>query len=193
MLQPKRFFILMCFVVVLALAGSVAGFILIDKQLKHKSQVVSTLIADRDVQEFTNKKLLEAKKSAQDVGSLSTLIATALPKQKKQESVVADILAIANASKNMNSTSINNINFNGNGSPDSLSGASVNKDIPGVYTYPFNIVVKTINYPTLIDFLARIEVNKRIMQVDQIQIIPKKDGSNTLDQVNLSLKTFIQP
>jgi hypothetical protein len=192
-MRAKQFFYIMCVALLLSVVGSVTGFLWADKQLKQKSRDVSSLIADRDVQNDSIEKLKASKKTASDTSSISDLVSAALPKQKKQETLVADIIRIANSTPGMTGTNISNFGFNGSGSPDSLSGALVMKDISGVYNYPFTLQIKDISYTTLLELLQRIELNKRIIQVDQIQIVPDKAKAGYISSVSLSLKTFIQP
>ncbi len=192
-LQPKRFYFIMLAVLLLSVVGSAAGFVWADKQLKQKSVEVSQLMADRDAQSDGIEKLKAAKKSVQDTQAIADLTNAALPKQKKQENLVADIIQIANGTTGMGSDKITNFGFSGGSSPDSLSGATVLKDIPGVYVYQFNLQIKDISYSTLLELLSRLELNKRIVQVDQMQIVPDKAKSGFISSVSLSLKTFIQP
>lgn len=193
MTQPRRFYYVMLAVLLLTALGSVAGFLWADKQLKQKSVEVSELMADRDVQNDSIQKLNAAKKTAQDTKSTADLVNSALPKQKKQENLVADIISIANSTTGMGSDKITNFGFSGSGSPNSLSGATPLKDIQGVYVYQFNLQIKDISYATLLELLQRLELNKRIVQVDQLQIVPDKAKSGNLSSVSLALKTFIQP
>ena len=180
-------------VLALASLASVGGFVWADKQLKARSISVSTLIAERDAQNDKIDKLKTSKNSIQDAQKLNDLINALLPKQKKQENLVADIIYTATNESGISANQITNISFSGTGSPDSLSGTSASKDVQGVYVYPFTLQIKDISYGTMLKLFTELEKNKRIIQADQVQISPDKTRTGYLSNVSLSLKTFVQP
>lgn len=192
-MAPRKFFMIMVSVVVLASALSVAGYVWADKKLQKQSDQVSTLLAERDAQSDKIDKLKISKNSVQDSEKLKKLIDSLLPKQKKQETLVADIIYTATKEAGIQSAQIINISFSGTGSPDSLSGTSVSKEIQGVYVYPFSLQLKDISYETMLKLFSELEKNQRIIQADQVQISPDKTKTGYLSTVSLSLKTFVQP
>lgn len=192
-MAPRKFFMIMVSVLLLAGAVSIAGYFWADKKLQKQSIEVSGLLAERDAQSDKIEKLKIAKNSVQDATQLRKLIDSLLPKQKKQETLVADIIYTATKEANIQAAQIINISFSGTGQPDSLSGTSVSKEVQGVYVYPFSLQLKDISYETMLKLFEELEKNQRIIQADQVQISPDKSRTGYLSTVSLSLKTFVQP
>jgi len=188
-----RFYKLMIVGMLFAISASVGGFLWSDKQLKAKSLSVSRLMAERDAQTDKIENLKKSKNSAQDVAKLNDIINALLPKQKKQENLIADIIYTATKEAGIDASQITTISFSGTGSPDSLSGTSASKDVQGVFVYPFSIQIRDISYQTMLKLFSEIEKNKRIIQADQVQISPDKSRAGYLSSLSLSLKTFVQP
>ena len=192
-MSPRKFFMIMLGVLGISVAVSVAGFLWADGQLLKKSTTVSQLLAERDAQSDKIDKLKSSKNSVQDATKLNELINALLPKQKQQENLVVDIIYTATKQAGIVTTQITNISFNTTGAPDGLSGTTLSKEVQGVYVYPFSIQLKDISFDTLIRLFSELEKNKRIIQADQVQITPDKTRAGYLNNVSLSLKTFVQP
>lgn len=192
-MSPRKFFMIMLGVLGISVAVSVAGFLWADGQLLKKSTTVSQLLAERDAQSDKIDKLKTSKNSVQDAAKLNELINALLPKQKQQENLVVDIIYTATKQAGIVTTQITNISFNTTGAPDGLSGTTLSKEVQGVYVYPFSIQLKDISFDTLIRLFSELEKNKRIIQADQVQITPDKTRAGYLNNVSLSLKTFVQP
>lgn len=192
-MTPRRFFMIMLGVFALSIGGSIAGYIWADGQLKSKSSTVANLLAERDAQSDKIDKLKASKDSLQDSQKLNDLINALLPKQKQQENLVVDIVYTATKQAGIAPAQITNISFNSTGTPDTLSGTTISKDIQGVYVYPFSLQIKDISFTTLIKLFSELEKNKRIIQADQVNISPDKANPGFLGNVSLSLKTFVQP
>ena len=192
-MSPKRFFIIMLAVLSLATATSILGFSWADSQLKQRAASVSQLLADRDVQTNKIENLKTSKKSIQDSKTLDALINTLLPKQKKQDNLIANVINTATKQAGLTPDQISNISFSGSGTPDSLSGTTQSKEVTGVYVYPFTLQLKNISYDTMLKLFAEFEKSKRIIQADQVQIVPDKAKVGYLTSITLSLKTFVQP
>ena len=192
-MNPKRFFIIMLAVLSLATATSIMGFLWADKQLKKSAASVSELLATRDVQTEKIESLKASKKSVQDPKTLEALINTLLPKQKKQDNLIANVINTATKQAGISTDQITNITFSGSNTPDSLSGTTLSKEVTGVYVYPFTLQLKNISYETMLKLFSEFEKSKRIIQADQVQIVPDKAKVGYLTSITLSLKTFVQP
>ncbi|MEI7632469.1 MAG: hypothetical protein WCJ60_04070 [bacterium] len=192
-MNPKRLFSLMLAVLSLATVASIGGFLFADKQLSSSSKSVSLLKAEHDYQTDKINSLRSSNIAVPDSQGLNDLINSLLPRQKKQENLVADIIYTATTQSGIKPNQIVNISFSSSGIPDSLSGTSVSKDIKGVYVYPFTLQLKDISYQTMLKLFQELEKNKRIIQADQVAISPDKARAGYLSSVSLSLKTFVQP
>lgn len=192
-MNAKRFFFVMLALILLATAGSGAGYYWIEGKLKVRAARVSDLLAERDAQADKINKLQTSKNSLQDGTKITTLINALLPKQKSQDNLVADIIYTVTQQAGIAPNQITSISFSGNGTPDSLSGTTPLKDVQGVYAYPFNLQLKDISYDTMLRLFSEIEKNKRIIQADQVSITPDKSRQGYITSIALSLKTFVQP
>ena len=192
-MNPKRLFSLMLAVLSLATVASIGGFLFADKQLSSSSKSVSLLKAEHDYQTDKINSLRSSNIAVPDSQGLNDLINSLLPRQKKQENLVADIIYTATTQSGIKPNQIVNISFSSSGIPDSLSGTSISKDIKGVYVYPFTLQLKDISYQTMLKLFQELEKNKRIIQADQVAISPDKARAGYLSSVSLSLKTFVQP
>lgn len=192
-MTPKRLYFAMIGCLALAILGSLGGIYWANGMLKSKSQTVAGLMAERDAQTDQINKLRSSKNTADQSQKLNDLINSLLPKQKKQENLVADIIYTSTKQAGVLDSQITNISFNNSGAPTSLSGTSQSKDIQGVYVYPFTLQLKDISYQTMLQLFSEFERNKRIIQADQVQIAPDKSKPGYLTSVSLSLKTFVQP
>ncbi len=184
---------MMLVILSLATIASIGGFLLADKQLSSSSKSVSLLKAEHDYQTDKINSLRTSNVAVPDSQGLNDLINSLLPRQKKQENLVADIIYTATTQSGIKPNQIVNISFSSSGIPDSLSGTSISKDIKGVYVYPFTLQLKDISYQTMLKLFQELEKNKRIIQADQVAISPDKARAGYLSSVSLSLKTFVQP
>ena len=192
-MNPKRFFMIMVAILILTVGGGGAAIYWADSILKVKAHTVSELLADRDIQSDKIDKLRNAKKSVQNAKSASDLINRLLPNQKSQDNLVANIIQTATREAGVPPDQISSISFNSSGTPTSLSGTTLSKEIKGIYVYPFILQLKDIPYTTMIKLFAAFESNQRIIQADQVTLTPDPINPGMLANVSLSLKTFVQP
>ena len=192
-MNPKRFYMIMLCILVVTTGGGGAAIYWADSVLKAKAHTVSELLADRDIQTDKIDKLRNSKKSVQNAKSASDLINRLLPNAKKQDNLVANIIYTATSQAGVPADQISSISFNSTGTPTTLSGTTVSKDIKGIYVYPFTLQLKDIPYTTMIKLFAAFESNQRIIQADQVTLNPDPAHPGMLASATLSLKTFVQP
>lgn len=192
-MSSKRFFFVMIGVFLISIAVGVAGFIWTNNLLKEKAKTVSLAMAERDVLQYKIDLLRKSTSSLKDVDKLTTLVDAVLPKEKKQEDLIGDIIYTASSEAGISNNKISNITFTTTQTPDNLSGTTALKTVQGVFSYPFSIQIGKIPYSSLLNFLGEIEKNKRIIQVENISITPNKTDASQIDSVSLSLKTFVRP
>lgn len=189
----KRFFLIMIIILLLSGLAVGAGFVWGDKHLEQQSTKISKLLAESSALQKGLDDINRADLVLTDKAAVETLISAVLPAEKNQQNLIANIINTATAQAGIPASRITSISFSGTGAPDELSGATASKEIPGVYYYPFSVVLHDISYDTLLKFFGELEKNKRIIQADQVQISPNKAEAGMLSSVNLSLKTFIKP
>lgn len=192
-INAKQFFFVMIALTVLSFGGIVGAFYWGEKQLQSKADTIANLQTDRDVAYDKILALHRAQQSAELADQATALLSTLLPAQKQQEALLADVIYTASAEAGIPLANLGAITFASGNEPSDLSGTEQLKEIPGVYTYPFNMSVQNINYDTLLKLLQEIENNGRLVQVDDLQISPDKSAPGQISSVNLSLKAFLKP
>lgn len=192
-MDAKRFFYVLAATIVLAIASIVGAFVWGKGQLKTNATNVSNLLAERDAQREKIIKLQKAESQEDKIVELNELLDTLLPKEKKQETLVLDIIYTATAEAGIPFSSIKTFSFSGGGDVDKLSGTEALKELPGVLVYPFNLEISDISYTTLLNLLKEIETNGRIIQVANIQISPSKAIPGQLSSVSLAMEAYVKP
>lgn len=193
MIKAKQFFYVMIAATVLGFAGIVGAFYWGDDMLNKKAATIADLQADQDI---ANERILALKKAKQSdalMPEATTLLDRLLPKQKNQETLVADVIYTATAEAGIPVSSITTLSFATSDAPSDQSGTVAYKEIPGVLSYPFSMTINQITYDTLLKLLIEIERNGRLVQIDEMQISPDKSQPGNLSSVSLTMKAFLKP
>lgn len=206
-MSPKRFFFVMIGIFVLSLAGGAGMLYTANKMLKQRSADVVKLRLESTVLEEQQNAYKTAKANVEKYDYLNDIIKSALPQDKDQARTVREIFLLAEQS----GIKVKSIQFPSStlGTVTSAAGASAAaggitqakpvEGLKGVYSvetivtpYADNKTYK-VTYNQLIDFLRRIESNRRAMQVANIQLTPL--GQNPTDSISftLTLNIFIKP
>ncbi len=165
-----------------------------NQKLTEKAAEVSELRTDRDLARITAEALREAQTGKQTALDSQELLDTLLPQKKNQETLIADVLYTATAEAGIPINSVSSLAFTlSSENPTDQSGTEKFKAVPGVSSYPFNIVVNDISYETLLTLLEEIESNGRLVQIDVLQISPDAQRPGFIGSVTLNLKAFLKP
>ncbi len=170
------------------------GLVLVkgSEQLKKMADETSGLLAERDISTEKIRLLQNAKNDTDQLEEITQLLDRLLPATKDQEKLIADVIYTATSQAGIPQSSISNFTFSGNGLPDALSGTEKSTIASDIYEYPFSLQLSKLSYATLIQLLAEIESNGRLVQVDNVQITPDETNSALLS-VNLSMKAYVKP
>lgn len=156
--------------------------------------------------------LAQAKKDVSQYAYFNDIATTVIPNDKDQAQTVLDIFHFADQSGIL----IQNVTFPastlgvGSSSTSStntkvISQAKPVQGISGLYSLQLNISPltgvtqipnnKRVTYDKFLDFLSRIENNRRTAQVNQISIQPFNDTSGPTQFINftLTINIFIKP
>ncbi len=191
-IKSKQFFYV-SIVLLLISAGAVgAAFVTGQNQLKAKSEVVSNLLAERDVSREKILLLQKAQVDAENIESVQILLDRLLPAKKEQEKLIADVIYTATGEAGIPFSQVSSFSFTGGNEPSDLSGTKPSIGNAGVFEYPFSLQINSISYATLLKLLSEIETNGRIVQVENIQISPESENPDNVS-VNLSTKAFLKP
>lgn len=193
MIKAKQFFYVMIAATVLGFGGIVGAFYWGDSMLNKRAAAIADLQTERDIASEKILALKKAKQSDAVMTDATTLLDRLLPKQKNQETLVADVIYTASNEAGIPVSSISTLSFTASDAPSDQSGTVPYKDIPGVLSYPFSMTVDNITYDTLLKLLVAIERNGRLVQIDELQISPDKNTPGTLTSVSLTMKAFLKP
>jgi len=193
MIKAKQFFYVMIAATVLGFGGIVGAFYWGDSMLNKRAAAIADLQTERDIASEKILALKKAKQSDAVMTDATTLLDRLLPKQKNQETLVADVIYTASNEAGIPVSSISTLSFTASDAPSDQSGTVPYKDIPGVLSYPFSMTVDNITYDTFLKLLVAIERNGRLVQIDELQISPDKNTPGTLTSVSLTMKAFLKP
>lgn len=195
---------------IVLLAGLIIGAVVMgDSMLQKKSGQLLNLKIDNRTLEEQQVSLVQAKKDIEKYSDLERTAKTIVPQEKDQARTVREIINIATAS----GIPVSSVSF-----PSSNLGQVVPKptttdsttpkvttppitqvkpvdNIPGLYQLEISVQSDTntpVSYSKLLDFLSRLEQNRRTAQVSNINVQP---SSKNRDLVTFSLvvNVYIKP
>lgn len=200
--------------VVILCISAVAAIVLGNSMLKSKSDKLVDLKLENRVLEEQQTALVRANKDIESYSELENITKSIVPQDKDQAKTVREIVKIAEES----GIGIANLSFPssnlGTSTPkpktestegtDSTSTAPAAppitqvkavEGIPGVYRMEITLqsdTTRPISYVNLINFLSKLEQNRRTAQVAQINITPKPSSVGELT-FTLVINVFIKP
>lgn len=197
---------------VIAVAGVVGGSLLLQKQANQLTDLkLQTKVLDEQ-----QTSLIQAKKDLTKYKDLQDIAKTIVPQDKDEAKAVREIVQIAQQSgikirsitfpsSNLGSTPIASGTTAPSGSAPAtpkvnpLSQAVPVKGIQGVYSLEMDIVPDTdelhpVEYYKFLDFLSRLENNRRTAQVSKIKVDPVNSSStSSYVSFTLSINIFVKP
>lgn len=215
--SKKVFFGMLGLVIILGLL--VVGLLVLgDQLLARESKKLVDLRLEAHLLDQQQASLLKAQKDIEEYADLEKTVQAVVPQDKDQARAVREIIRMASES----GIKISSIDFpssslgtkksksSGDQNPDAGGGSDAPKKkeapvsqaekvdgIDGVYSLEMNIVPdssKPVSYYKFLEFLARLENNRRTAQVTSVKIEPAAD-SNLNPAVTFSLKIniFVKP
>ncbi len=205
-MNSKRTFFLMIGLTILAAGGIIGAVVYGNKMLESESQKLLALKVDNQVLEQQQVGLLKANKDIAKYSNLEEITQKIVPQDKDQALAVREIVALAGQS----GIKLKSITFPastlGTGStttpaqgatpaPVAISQAKPVTGISGVYSLEMTIVPENkISYYQFIDFLSKLEKNRRTSQVTRIKIDPSSsDSRNPSISFSLTINIFVKP
>lgn len=195
-MSTKRFYYIllgaigmMIIAIVLAVFGS-------DKLLDKQGQRLADAKVENRVVEEQQEFLVQAKEDLKTYAELQQITKSIVPQDKDQAKTVREISIIAKESGiNLKSISFTASDLGGEKASESaLTQVEPVEGISGVYSLEITITPddsKPVTYSQLLDFLERLESNRRTAHVEKISLSPSESG-NTLDFV-LTLNAYVKP
>jgi hypothetical protein len=179
--------------------------------LAQKSKKMVALKLQSSVLDSQLTSLAQAKKDVSQYAYFNEVAETVIPSDKDQAQTVLDIFQLAEQSGIM----IQSITFPAStlgtsgasatsSSTKAISQAKSVEGIKGLYSVELNITPlsgaqtptdKMVTYAKFLDFLGRIESNRRTAQITQVNIQPISNGGDLSQFINftLTINIFIKP
>jgi hypothetical protein len=210
-MNSKRIFFVMVGVLVLEVAAIIGVAYLGNQQLQKQADKLQGYKTQSAVLEQEQTSLTKAKKDVTKYEPLENIAKSIVPQDKDQARAVREIVNIA-AESGVKPTSITfpvstlggpvaassssgTTTPTNNSSKAALSQLTPVKGIKGVYNLQITIqqdATTPVPYPKFVDFLSRLEQNRRTAQVTNIVIQPSATNPN-LVAFTLTLNEFIKP
>lgn len=206
-MSPKRMFFVMLGLLVLIAGLGVATLVVGNNMLQKKSQKLVSLKLENKVLEEQQVALKKAKADVAKNAELEKIAKAVVPQDKDQARAVREIVQIAqDAGIKLKSITFPSSNLGtavvvtpsgGSTTPSApvsspVSQAKPVEGISGVLGLEMSIApddTSPVSYKQFLDFLTRLENNRRTAQVTQIKIDPK--GNNIM--FALTINIFIKP
>mgnify|MGYP002623609749 CR=1 FL=1 len=189
--NPKRvFYILLSSLIGTILLGS-AGYYLLDRQLASKANSLSQTKADLQVLEQQVDIFEDAKEKIEEFTFIEELASEVLPEGKLQGEAIAELKDFIIKS----SMRLESISFGSSGDEVNVdtSQTQLLENVKGVRVLPTTVVLKSgATYANLLEFLQRIESNRRLMQVTSLDLVPLSENRNKFSTITVQLNIFLK-
>lgn len=181
-------------------AGIIVAFISSFGILKKSSDELVAVKLENRVLDEQQSFLVKAKKDIETYKELNGIAQSVVPQDKDQARTVRDITSIASSL----GIKLSSVSFPAStlGQSSKISGAKTAvtqvtpvAGIPKLYEMQITVQQDTgapISYEKFLDFLSKLEKNRRTAQVTSVTIQPTTSNRNNLT-FNLVLSTYIKP
>lgn len=207
------YFVMIGVILILSMAF-IASVVLGNIFLQQKAKHLNELKIEDKVLDEQQGALLQANKDLAKNAELEKIAKSVVPQDKDQAKAVLEIIEIAKQSNikiksiTFPSSNLGVKNSSGSSTPSSgdssskapapppISQAKPVQGIDGVYSLEMNIIPDDqvpVNYYQFLDFLSRLENNRRTAQVSQIKITPQTPGQSSPITFTLTINIFIKP
>jgi len=212
-MNSKRAFFIMLAVVILLGIGIIGATVLGDQLLQKESGKLVGLKLDSKLLDDQQTSLIQANKDIAKYSDLENIAKSVVPQEKDQAQTVREIVNIASQS----GIKLSAISFpastlgqpvapatpgnttSGSSTPapaaPSITQVTPVKSISGVYVMEINIQqdnTSPISYDSFINFLDKLEHNRRTAQVTSVSVTPNPQDSSKLS-FNIVVDVYIKP
>lgn len=199
-MSSKKLYFILLGTLLLLISLSVGSVYLGNTMLKSSSTKLYDLKAESLELAEQQKILVQAKKDIERYAEIESIARTVVPQEKDQARTVREIISIADST----GVKIANIAF-----PSSTLGATDKKKkssntsttqleavegINGVYEMDINVQTDSgdyVTFSTLLNFLRKLEQNRRTSQVNSLTVTPSAEDRN-LVTFNVILSVYIK-
>lgn len=187
--------------VVLGMSVFVATYFVNSMLHKQSDKLVAVKLENRLLDE-QQTALLAANKTVQKYSELNTVAKAVVPQDKDQAKAVRELVKVANESGiklgaiSFPASTLGQVVPKGtSAAPSSVTQVKPVTGIPGVFIMEINVQQDSSSpttYPNLIDFLSRLENNRRTAQVSNVTVQPTPQDRTKLT-FSLVVNTYIKP
>jgi Tfp pilus assembly protein PilO len=175
-MKSKRMFFVIVAVLLLSIFGGGVIYYFADQYLSKKAQDISQLKAELDVIQLKIDGAIQAEKDLEELNFIKEIANQVLPPEKIQSNIVGDLVKFGEDT----GVTVRGISF----TPTSSTGEQLNLSqtkpldgVPGVNALPMTLSVNG-RYEEILNFLRKLETNRRKMQVDNLMLTPQPDGGD---------------
>ncbi len=196
-MSTKKAYFLLCAATVISGLSILVSSLFVNSMLQKKSdRLVEAKLENRLLDE-QQTALINANRTINQYKELNSIAKSIVPQDKDQAEAVRQIVKIANESNvklgaiTFPASALGQTGKNSN----SVTQVKPVNGIPGLYTLEITIQQDNSNpttYPRLIDFLSKLENNRRTAQVTSVTVNPTAQNRNLLN-FSLTLNTYIKP
>lgn len=184
MIPAKRVFMILVGVNLL-MVGAIAGsFTMANKIAAQKSAQIADTKADIQTNDQAISDFKALQKSIDANKEISDIAAEVLPQDKEQSAALAELNQFSKSA----GVPIRQVSFlpgkDGLTSPSNLKGVSV---------LSVTVHCEASQYSQLLNFLKKIESNRRRMQVTSVGLAPSDKTAGLLDRIDLSIDIYLKP
>lgn len=213
-MNGKRIFFVMIGILVIVAAAIIGGAYEANQLLTKKAQTLSNSKLNSKVLAEEQSSLTKAKKDVAKYQQLETIARTIVPQDKNQAEAVREINNLAaDSGVTLSSVTLpaSTLGITAPATGSSSSGPASSsatpstktdltqltpvKEIPGLYVLPITVAANPDTpavYSKFIDFLSRLEQNRRTSQVSSISLQPNPNNP-TLISFTLVIDEYIKP
>lgn len=204
-MNTKRAFYLLVGLLVLVVGLGIATVVMGNIVLQKKAKELTALKLDNAVLDEQQNALVRANKDLDKYADLEKTAQAIVPQDKDQARAVREIVQIAsNSGITIRSITFpaSNLGAGSTASPgdaatkSAISQAKPVQGISGVLSLEMTITPETTNkkitYTQFLDFLSKLETNRRTAQVTSIKIDPVADPKNSYVTFSLTINIFLK-
>lgn len=211
-MNSKRLYF--CLIALLLALGSlsIGGIVFGNKIMEAKASQLTSLKIDTAALEDQQRSLLQAKKDINTYAELESIVKTIVPQEKDQAKTVREVIKIAEDT----GIRISAISFPAStlgqpgpkSAPKTEGGATATSTKPstttqikpvegiaGLYQLEINIqsdAASTVQYQQFLNFLKRLEQNRRTAQVSNLTVQPSAKDRNQVS-FSLTVNVYLKP
>lgn len=200
-LSSKQAHLIMQGICIMLIIGVFTSTYFVNSWLHTRSDKLVQVKLDNRLIDEQQTSLIAANKTVQKYTELNNIARAIVPQDKDQAKAVRELVKVADETGiklgaiSFPASTLGQTVPKGTAAPSSVTQVKPVSGIPGVYTMEINVqqdAASPTSYTKLIDFLSRLENNRRTAQVINVTVQPTPQDRNKLT-FSLVVNTYIKP